>query len=85
MKKIIITVAIFATTAFIIQSCTKAVTCIQLATDVANTQSAFLSDSSKCSAYKAALTAWLNNSTCANADSTSKALYTGVKNGLPCQ
>jgi uncharacterized alpha/beta hydrolase family protein len=85
MKKVIITIVVFAITALIIQSCTKAITCVQLATDVANTQSAFVADSSKCSAYKAALNAWLNNSTCANADSTSKAAYTTVKNSLPCQ
>lgn len=80
MKKgLIFTSASLVVAAFVFTaSCKKAVSCANLVIDVSSAAAEYGSDSTKCKAYKEALTAWVSNTECSNADATTKAAYDAI-------
>jgi hypothetical protein len=79
MKKsrILMSVAIAASGMFLLNSCGKTLGCASSLVKITTAASEFASDTSaaNCLKYKNALNDWLNNSSCSQADSATKALF----------
>jgi hypothetical protein len=87
MKNIFIAILVSTCLLMVTHSCKKKVVCSDYVAKINVAKATYTSDQSlvNCNAYKAALKAWLAQSTCVNADATANDTYATANNLLTCQ